>query len=101
MTECKGFQWDEGNLDKNWRRHRVSWIECEQIFFNHPLLVAFDEEHSQDEERFFALGKTESGRELFVVFAIRHDLIRVISARDMNQKERKVYDDAKKENSEV
>ena len=101
LTKCRGFQWDEGNLDKNWRKHRVSWIECEQVFFNHPLLVAVDEEHSQEEERFFALGKAESERELFAVFAIRHDLIRVISARDMNHRERKVYDDAKKEDSEV
>jgi uncharacterized DUF497 family protein len=47
-----------------------------------------DEKHSQKETRFFALGHTDSGRLLFVVFTIRNNLIRVISARNMNRKER-------------
>jgi hypothetical protein len=51
-----------------------------------------DEKHSQQEARFYALGQTDAGKHLFVVFAIRDDLIRVISARDMNRKERKVYE---------
>jgi uncharacterized DUF497 family protein len=45
----------------------------------------------QTETRFYALGQTDTGRLLFVVFTARKNLIRVISARDMNKKERKVY----------
>jgi len=101
LTRTKGFQWDKGNLDKNWRKHRVSRFECEQVFFNQPLLVACDEQHSRDEDRFFALGRTDVGRELFVVFSIRDDFIRIISARAMSQKERKAYVDAKEETSEI
>jgi hypothetical protein len=86
-----GFEWDEGNLLKNWEKHGVSPGECEQVFFNRPLIAGYDEKHSQREDRFFALGHTDSGRLLFIVFTIRNDLIRVISARNMSRKERKVY----------
>ncbi|MDY6950653.1 MAG: BrnT family toxin [Thermodesulfobacteriota bacterium] len=92
IVEWAGFEWDEGNLLKNWEKHGVTAGECEQVFFNRPLIAGHDEKHSQKETRFFALGHTDSGRLLFVVFTIRNHLIRVISARNMNRKERKVYD---------
>lgn len=92
VAECEGFEWDEGNLLKNWEKHKVSASECEQIFFNQPLVVAEDEKHSTKEARFFALGQTDMGRLLFVVVAVRKKLIRVISARDMNRKVRKAYE---------
>ena len=91
FNSCTGFQWDQGNIDKNWLKHKVSNNECEQIFFNEPLLVADDRKHSEAEKRWFALGKTDANRFLFVVFTIREGLIRIISARDMHQKERKIY----------
>jgi uncharacterized DUF497 family protein len=86
-----GFQWDQGNLEKNWLKHGVSPLECEQVFFNQPLVVAPDLKHSQDEERFFALGRTDTDRYLFVVFTVRRRKLRVISARDMSRKERIIY----------
>jgi len=91
LWECTGFDWDESNLEKNWVSHEVSAAECEQIFFNLPLVVTDDVKHSQKENRFYALGQTDTGRLLFLVFTIRRKLIRVISARDMNRKERKAY----------
>ncbi len=93
FTEWEGFDWDEGNLLKNWEKHRVSASECEQVFFNRPLVAGLDKEHSKIEDRFHALGVTDSGRQLFVVFTVRKNQIRVISARDMNRRERKVYDE--------
>lgn len=97
LAECKGFQWDEGNAEKNWIKHKVSRLECEQPFFNEPFIVARDERHSQAENRYYALGQTNAGRLLFIVFTIRGDWIRVISARDMSRKERRVYEKAKEE----
>ena len=91
LTRVVGFQWDEGNLEKNWLAHKVSPAECEQIFFNQPLVVAPDAVHSEVEERLFALGQTDGGRLLFIAFTLREDLIRVISARDMSRQERKEY----------
>jgi uncharacterized DUF497 family protein len=92
LARCVGFEWDSGNLTKSQEKHDVSPSECEQIFFNQPLVAARDERHSGQENRFFALGHTDAGRLLFVVFVVRKNMIRVISARDMNRKERKVYE---------
>ena len=86
-----GFDWDEGNQDKNWLKHQVSASECEELFFNVPLLTADDIKHSQTEQRYLALGRTNKGRLLFVSFVVRADKIRVISARDMHPKEPEVY----------
>ncbi|HEV2852247.1 MAG TPA: BrnT family toxin [Thermoanaerobaculia bacterium] len=86
------FEWDAGNAEKNWIRHRVSQAECEQVFFSRPLVAAEDVLHSSDEGRFFALGQSDAGRLLFVVYTLREEKIRVISARDMTRRERKEYE---------
>ena len=88
-----GFQWDQGNIDKNLIKHNVENWESEQVFFNKPLLVLDDPKHSIPEKRWAAFGKTDANRFLIVIFTKRGDLIRVISARDMNKKERKFYDE--------
>ncbi len=95
LANCAGFEWDQGNLLKNWEKHGVTGSECEQIFFNKPLVVAAIERGELTENRYFALGRTDIGRELFLVFTIRGENIRVISARDMGRKERKAYEDHK------
>jgi len=88
LPKTISFDWDKGNLNKNRLKHGVSTDECEEIFFNNPLLSE-DVIHSQAEPRIKALGKTNLGRKLFVVFTLRGGRIRVISARDQNKKERK------------
>ena len=92
LSQATGFEWDAGNLEKNWRTHQVSAAECEQVFFNQPLIAAPDVAHSGQEPRFYSLGQTDAARLLFLVFTLRGTLIRVISARDMSRKERKVYE---------
>jgi uncharacterized DUF497 family protein len=92
LAGLAGFEWDEGNLSKNWEKHQVSALECEQVFFNKPLIALPDERHSESEPRFYALGQADSGRRLFIVFTARSESIRVISARDMSRKERKIYE---------
>lgn len=91
VANCTGFDWDEGNSDKNWHLHEVTNGECEEIFFHMPLLLLDDGKHSQSEQRAFALGKTSANRWLTVTFTIRNNRIRVISARDMNQSEKRKY----------
>lgn len=91
LGQVEGFQWDAGNRDKNWHTHQVSAAECEEIFFNQPLVVATDDGHSLQESRFYALGRTDGDRRLFAVFALRSSRIRIISARDMSRKERNAY----------
>ena len=89
-----GFEWDKGNYNKNWTKHKVCVLECEEIFFNKPLLLFFDKKHSQVENRYYVLGKTNKYRKLFIVFVIRNNKIRVVSARDMSRNERKIYEKA-------
>jgi len=100
LSKCTGFEWDEHNSNKNWIKHRVTPSECEQAFFNVPLLISDDTEHSFIEKRYYALGYTDKKRYLFIVFTIRNKKIRVISVRDMNRKERKEYE-FHKENTKI
>lgn len=96
-----GFEWDRGNEDKNKIKHRVLKWECEQIFFNEPLIVLDDGSHSQRERRYAAFGKTDVERPLVIVFTLREGLIRVISARDMNREERAFYANHEKKNPSI
>jgi uncharacterized DUF497 family protein len=101
IFNCVGFEWDKDNLAKNWEKHRVAFWESEELFFNQPLLLVENVKHSQKEERFYALGKTDAERYLFAVFTIRHKHIRVISVRDMSRKERKEYQNAEEKDSNL
>ncbi|HQS03189.1 MAG: hypothetical protein B7Y07_03705 [Halothiobacillus sp. 24-54-40] len=95
-TRITGFDWDESNSRKSADKHQVSQSEAEQVFFNQPLLVLQDEQHSSAEIRLHALGKTDEGRLLHITLTLRahQTLIRIISARDMHRKERAVYEQA-------
>ncbi len=95
LDECTGFEWDDGNSEKNWVTHGVACGEAEEVFFNVPLILAPDRRHSRVEDRYYGLGVTNVGRALFVVFTIRGDLVRVISARDMSRGERRIYEQAR------
>jgi hypothetical protein len=92
LNACDGFEWDEGNSTKNWIKHKAIWHEIEEVFFNTPLLIKADDKHSHTETRYWALGKTNAQRRLFITFTLRGNKIRVISARDQNKKERSVYE---------
>lgn len=86
------FDWDDGNEDKNWLSHRVQAAEAEECFFDNRKRLAHDLFHTTElEARYILLGRTRRSRLLFVVFTIRGDRIRVISARDCTPKERRLY----------
>lgn len=95
LTQITGFDWDAGNTRKN-DKHGVSMAEAEQVFFNVPLLLLADEQHSRQEPRHHALGRTDERRMLHITFTLRKagSLIRVISARNMQRKERAIYEQA-------
>jgi uncharacterized DUF497 family protein len=92
LDACTGFEWDDDNALKNWRRHQVTMEEAEDIFFAETLILRSDILHSRQEKRYMALGRTSRGRCLFTVFTIRRNLIRIISVRDMNRREREAFD---------
>ena len=88
-----GFEWDSGNRRKNEVKHSVTQMEAEEVFFNNPLLISTDDKHSEIENRYLALGKTNKDRGLTIIFTLRQNgtLIRVISARDQHRKDRHLY----------
>ena len=100
IENCEGFEWDDGNSNKNRHLHSVTDGECEDVFFNLPLIIAADKTHSAVEKRFFALGRTDVNRRLFIDFVVRDKLIRVISARDMTKSENRKYAEKIKRDSD-
>jgi uncharacterized DUF497 family protein len=100
IEQWDGFEWDEGNSTKNWKKHHVAALECEEAFTDEPIIVTDDIKHSKAESRRSILGQTKSGRRLFVSFTIRGKKIRVISARPMSKKEQTLYEEIK-EDTEV
>ena len=88
-----GFDWDVGNRDKC-QRHGVPLALIESLFFG-AIAVFPDPAHSQGEDRFKAIGHTDDGRGVLIVFTLRHDgIIRPIGARFMHRKEVKYYETA-------
>jgi uncharacterized DUF497 family protein len=85
------FDWDQGNIDKNWKKHKVHYKESEEIFLNKHLKTYRNIKHSHKEKRLSALGVTNKGRYLYISFTIRSNKIRIISARDQSKKERRLY----------
>ncbi|MBU1104969.1 MAG: BrnT family toxin [Patescibacteria group bacterium] len=95
------FDWDEGNSDKNFLKHGISCSECEEVFFNVPVLFFYDKTHSQTEDRFIALGTTGTTLNLFISFTIRKEKLRVISARIQSKKERRIFYEETKQDSKI
>lgn len=93
-VHANGFDWDNGNRAKC-EKHGLSVAMIEDLFAR-PLAVLPDAAHSQSEKRFRAIGHTDKGRGVFIVFTFRKKrnevLIRPISARYMHQKEVDAYE---------
>ena len=96
LPKIKVFEWGTGNLDKSYEKHEVLPKEAEEVFISEELYVISDLRHSQREKRYIALGKTQESRNLFIIFTLRQQKIRVISARRMHKKEVEKYEQAKK-----
>lgn len=86
------FEWDEGNIDKNYKKHGFTPKQAEEMFLDENLLQLEDIRHSQNEKRFTVLGKTFQKKLLFTAFTIRNSKIRIISIRTANKKERRIYE---------
>ena len=87
---ASGFEWDAHNRDKNLVAHGVTNEACEEAFFDPDKKILEDMVHSQNEPRYILIGSTNQKRLLFIVFTLRRSKIRVISARDLNKKEKKI-----------
>lgn len=99
LSKIKGFQWDKGNVDKSYQKHGITPNRAEEVFLDRNLGIERDIKHQEIEDRYIAIGKTSSGRILFVVFTLRKNKIRIISARSANEKERRKYETSIKKDS--
>ena len=83
------FVWDDANLE-HIARHSVEDVEAEEVLED-PGVRPFDAQNRRGEKRYGALGATEDGRILVVIYTLREGYIRVVTARDAEPKEKKRY----------
>jgi uncharacterized DUF497 family protein len=95
VESLTGFEWDDGNVYKNEKKHGLNYKLIDEVFFNEPLLIFEDFSHSYEECRCVALGRDNKNTKIMVVFTVRDGLIRVISAREMTKKEKNFYENNK------
>lgn len=86
------FEWDERKNTKNRRAHGVSFEEAQLAFLDPQRLIARDDQHSRDEERYYCIGMVYSGV-LTVRYTMRGERIRIIGAGYW-RKGRKAYEEA-------
>lgn len=88
------FTWDPAKARTNLRKHGVSFVEAQSVFYDVRARLVDDPDHSESEDRFILLGLSEAARLLIVVHAYREPdgLIRIISARKATTKERTGYE---------
>lgn len=93
LSSVTGVEWDAGNLTKSAGKHGVAPDEAEEVFLRSPWII--DDSRPQDVElRCAAIGRSERGRVLRVLFTVRGTKIRPISCRAASRKERKAYEEA-------
>jgi uncharacterized DUF497 family protein len=87
------FEWDADKASRNFAKHGVQFAEAGTVFGDPLALTFHDPDHSQDEDRFLTFGHSTSGRLLVVSHTDRGDTIRIISAREVTRRERKIYEE--------
>ena len=92
------FQWDPIKAKENLRKHRISFDRAVEVFLDPLAISIFDEEHSEQEERWVSLGKDRRGSVLilihtFLPVSAGERKIRIISARKANKREARQYEE--------
>ncbi len=87
------FEWDDNKAKSNFLKHDIAFEEAVTIFADTYLLLTEDSQHSHKEEREWAIGESEDGSIIVVVFTMRGDRIRIISARKATLRERRIYEE--------
>lgn len=88
------FDWDDNKATANLSKHSVSFAEAAAVFEDGLSVTFIDPDHSANEERLIIIGHSQRGRLLFVSHTDINDEVHIISAREVTQRERKVYENA-------
>jgi uncharacterized protein len=86
------FEWDDNKAESNALKHGITFEEAVTVFADPDLMFTQDSQHSQGEEREWAIRATENGSIVVVVFTIRDKQIRIISARNATKMEYQSYE---------
>lgn len=91
------LEWDPEKAVSNLAKHGVSFDEASTVFGDPLGKIVDDPRHSTEEKRFVLLGHSEQHRLLAVMFADRHEAVRLISARRATRRERRAYEESQSE----
>ena len=95
LPSVLSFEWDKGNEQKNWLKHKVTGEEAEEAFDDVNRMLFEDIKHSTSQEkRYILFGKTQNIKKLVIIFTMRGKKVRIISARPINRKEAIIYEKA-------
>lgn len=97
MQATYEFDWDAAKAEANARKHGVTFESAMTVFRDPLALTVYDEEHSEQEERWVTIGRAENGSTVLVVHTFipalpGNALIRIISARAATNQERQQYE---------
>ncbi len=87
------FEWDDDKAVRNFKKHKVSFVEAATIFGDPQSMTFPDPDHSIEEDRYITIGMSERNRVLIVSHTDREERIRIISARKATPRERKQYEE--------
>jgi uncharacterized DUF497 family protein len=86
------FEWNERKAASNLKKHRVSFSEAATVFDDPWFITFLGEEHSVDEDRYITIGQSKRNRLLLVAHTDRQGKMRIVSAREATNNERKFYE---------
>jgi uncharacterized protein len=87
------FEWSESKAEINLKKHNVSFEEAKSVFYDDFARIFYDSVHSDNEEREMIIGYSNKNRLIIVSYTERNSRIRLISARKITTKERKLYEE--------
>lgn len=90
-----GFQYDPAKAAANARKHGVSFADAEGVFYD-PFASEIADPDAVDEDRFVRIGESSVGIILVVVYTMRGEDVRLISARRATPHEVREYEDGKR-----
>ena len=85
------YQWNRDKAQSNLEKHGIDFADPVGAFEDNWALT-IEEQFIDDEQRFVSLGMDFLGRVIVVVYTFREDGIRIISARNATNSERKAYE---------
>ncbi len=91
------FEWDDGKAERNLAKHAVDFMDAMSVLLDPLAMTRFDDEHTDEEERWVSLGRAANGQLLLIVHTFSATgpntaLVRLISARQATRREREQYE---------